>query len=320
MDLPLLLAAMCFAVITGANDGASLIALNLDGKALAPLTALALLVFAVVVGPFLLGTAVATTYARGLVAFGGEGGSSALLCAVIAAIGVVFVMSRLELPTSVTQALTGAIVGAGIGRDLPVDWSTVARVLIILVVAPIVSGGLAYGIALLLAHAPPRSGLATHLRPVHAVSFLLQCTAYAANDAQKMTAIMAVALGMVTTQVVPVIGAQALIGLLFLGGSLFGVRGLASRLGLRLMPVRPLNAITAGFASATAVLASASVGAPVSMAQANAAGLVGSELVLEGYRRVRWAQAARIGLAWITTLPAAVVAAAVLGAATLGRP
>ena len=47
MALILLVAALLFAVVTGANDGASLIATNLSSKAVSPLGALCVLALAV---------------------------------------------------------------------------------------------------------------------------------------------------------------------------------------------------------------------------------------------------------------------------------
>ncbi|MDO8484173.1 MAG: inorganic phosphate transporter [Candidatus Limnocylindrales bacterium] len=314
-NTPLIVAAALFAVITGANDGASLIATNLSSKAMRPLVALGILVVAVVIGPFLLGTAVATTLARGLVGFDASGGEEALLLAVAIAIGVMIVLARLGLPSSVTQALTGAIIGIGIGRDLPVDAGVVGKVLLVLIVAPVAAGVLGLLFAVLLERLRPRAEVRGHLRRLHAVSFLCQCVAYAGNDGQKMMAIFAVASGAVSTKVEAVAPVQVAIGLLFFVGTLMGVSGLGNRVG-KLLPIRPLNAISAGFGSSVAVLGSALLGSPVSMAQSSASALVGSETHLITYRRVRWEQAIRILSTWVTTLPTALGLAAIVGFVT----
>ena len=311
----LLIAAALFAVITGANDGASLLAFNLSSKALRPLTALAVLIVAVIVGPLVIGTAVATTFARGLVPFDVAGGDEALLLAVVTAVALIFVLSRLGLPASVTQALTGTIVGIGIGRGLPVDFAVVVRVIVVLVAAPIAAGALSLVVAAVLLRLRPRHSLRGHLRRLHLVSFGLQALAYAANDAQKMVAVAAVALGQVDTTVKAVWPVQIAIGLLFGAGTLIGVTRLGGRVS-RLLPVRPLGAIAGGYASAAAVLASAAIGSPVSMAQASASALVGAEAVLVTYRRVRWEQAVRIASVWVTTLPSAILLAAIVGYVT----
>ena len=313
--LPLVAAAAAFAVITGANDGASLIATNLSSKAMRPLIALLLLVAVVITGPFLLGTAVATTLANGLVGFNQAGGDEALLLAIAVAVGLMFVLSRLGLPSSVTHALTGAIIGIGIGRGLPVDLGVVGKVIVVLVAAPTVAGLLGALLAALLVRFPPPDDIRRHLQRLHAISFACQCLAYAANDCQKMIALFAVALGLVATRVELDPGVQVAIGALFFLGTLIGISGLGARIG-RLLPVRPLNAISAGYASSVAVFGSALLGAPVSMAQSSAAALVGSEATLVTYRRVRWEQAIRIVSTWVTTLPTALVVAAIIGYST----
>lgn len=312
----LLITTIAFCVVNGANDGATLVAMNLSSKALRPLTALMLLALAIVVGPFVVGTAVATTLAVGLTRFDAAEGADALLYAVVVTIGVIYAASRLGLPSSVTFALTGSIIGIGIGRGLPVEPDVAIRVMVIGVAAPLVAGGLGTGIAAALSRTRPRSSLRRHLRWLHATSFGAQCLAYAANDAQKMTALFAIGSGAVGSRgVVPDWSLQALIGVSFFAGTLLGVVGLGSRVN-KLLPVRPLNSISAGFASAGAVLGAAFAGSPVSMGQANASALVGSQVLLVTYRRVRWEQAARIVLAWFATLPAALVIALVLGRLT----
>ena len=314
MGLLLLASALLFAVVTGANDGASLIATNLSSKVITPLGALCILAAVVVVGPMIIGTAVATTFARGLVSFGAQGGESALLIAVFVAMGIVMVISRLGLPTSVTQAILGAIVGVGIGRGLPVSWDSVARALLIFVLAPIFAGFLAAAIAQGFAHIRVGVSARRQMRWLHAISFGAQCIGYAANDAQKMIAVMAIATGAMGVGVIARIDTQVLIGVCFFGGTLLGISKLGVQLGTKLMPVRPLNAITAGYAAAAAVLGSAAIGYPVSMAQSSSAALIGSEFVLESYRQVRWNQALRIVAVWVTTLPTAIVIAALAGA------
>jgi PiT family inorganic phosphate transporter len=149
----LALTAVAFALVTGANDGATLVAINLPNPAIRPPAAIAILAIAVAVIPFA-GARVAETLALGLVSFEGGGGESHFLGAVVAALAVVFVLSRRGLPTSLTLALLGAIVGTGLGLGLSVSWATVITVVLIGLAAPAVSsiGGLLT--ARTFAHAP----------------------------------------------------------------------------------------------------------------------------------------------------------------------
>jgi PiT family inorganic phosphate transporter len=217
----------------------------------------------------------------------------------------------------VTQALAGAIIGVGLGAGLPVDLTAAVRVVIVLVFAPVVAGVLAYGIARLLAAAGPHGALRDHLRRLHLASYAAECVAYAANDAQKMIAVLAVAIGFSSATVPISLPTQLAIGGLFSIGLVIRLPSIAGRLGGRLFIIRPLNAIATGAAASTVVLGSAFIGSPVSMAQASTASLLGSEAALETYRAIRWEQALRIGAAWVVTLPLALVVAALVGALVL---
>jgi PiT family inorganic phosphate transporter len=307
----LALTAVAFALVTGANDGATLVAINLPNPAIRPLAAVALLAVAVAVIPLVVGARVAETLARGLVSFEGGGGEGHFLGAVVAALAVVLVLSRRGLPTSLTLALLGAIVGTGLGLGLAVSWATVIAVVLIGLAAPVVSsiGGLltvrAFG------HSPVGHAW-TQLRALGVISFLLQSIAYAANDGQKMLAVLAIALGLgANGRIVVQPGPQILLGALFALGTLAGIERLAGRLGRGILPVRALHVVASEIASATSVLVSPGLGAPVSMTHASTAALIGAG-VSETIWRVRWEQAIRIAGAWVLTLPAAALAGALV--------
>ena len=311
----LLVAAVLLALASGANDGAAILAANLGGQGLSPLRALVLLCAVVIVGPFIFGTAVATTVAHGLVSFSGADGVNALTVAVMAAVMVAFGASRLGLPTSITQGLLGGIVGAGLGFGSQVDWGTVLRVLVLFVAAPFVAGTVAGLIAIGIAWLPHRGEVGAHLRRLHGGAYVAQCAAYAANDAQKLVAVFAIARGAYGTPgaVLPSLTSQIIIGLLFAIGTLIGVSRVGGRMSRKLIVAGPLTASAADLGSAVAVLGSSLLGSPVSTPQAASAGLIGSTMAAAGHRAVRWNQALSLGVVWITTLPAAVALAAIGG-------
>ncbi len=307
--------AIAFALISGANDGASLLAANIAGRAFSPLTALAILTVVIVLGPFVVGTAVATTFARGLVTANGNEGRTALVIAVGAAIVVIAWTTRAGLPTSVTQALIGGIVGAGLGLGFPVAWGTVALVLALFAGAPFVAALIAWAITHALRVLPRRGELAAGLRHLHAIAFAAQALAYAANDAQKLVAVFAVAAGSAAAggAVAPDLRIQIVIGACFAVGSLVGAVRLGGRLGGKLLLPGPLTTIAADLGAAVAVAGSALLGSPVSSPQAASAAMIGSTIASSGRTAVRWPQAGRLGAVWLTTLPASVALAAGVG-------
>ncbi|MDP9410607.1 MAG: inorganic phosphate transporter [Actinomycetota bacterium] len=304
--------AAAFAVVSGINDGSTLIAMGLKITSLKPLMAIGLLSGAVVTGPVLFGTQVATTLAGRLVSFEGDAGDAALLAAVIAALSIVAMLSRRGLPTSLTLALMGGIAGAGVGYRLPVSWETIALVLAIGAAAPIVGGvgGFVFSRSLIW-YMPGRGAATTRIGWAHRLAFGFQCLAYSVNDGQKMLAIFAVAAGTDSGSLPARPGQLLAIGVLFTLGVLVGLRRSAATLSTGVMLMRPTNTVAAEFSSAAAVFGTTALGAPVSMTQSAAAALVGSGLS-EGYGKIRWQAASRIALAWVFTLPAAAVLAAII--------
>ncbi|MGH3442115.1 MAG: inorganic phosphate transporter [Nitriliruptorales bacterium] len=308
---PLLVAAAAvFAMISGANDGGSLIAVSVRLPSIRPLAAAGLLALAIVVVPLTLGMEVATTLATGLVDLGEQPGTS-LLAAIVVAVAIVTVLTRVGLPTSLTLALIGAIAGVGLGLSLPVDWRRLLAVLAIAALAPVVGALAGFVVLRSLGRLPPGGPANRRIRWMHRGAFTLQCIAYAANDGQKMLALLALAVGGSVGAVR--LGWPHLVALaaLFSLGLALGVRRVAATVSGGIMLARPTHVVAAELSSAGAVLGSSMLGAPVSMTQSILGGLVGSG-VSEGYGRIRWQIAGRVGMAWVLTLPTALLLAMAL--------
>ncbi|MBX6370879.1 MAG: inorganic phosphate transporter [Acidothermus sp.] len=312
MEAGWLTIAALFAVVTGANDGAAIVASGLRVSFLRPLTALLVLVAGVLISPLLFGTEVAATLSHRLVTFKADGGRTAFALGLLAALLVVGVLTAMGRPTSLTVALIGGIAGAGLGYGLPVAWTTVGRVLVFGLLSPLFGGLVGLGLARMLRHAPPLQHMPLVMRVGTLLGYGLLALAYGANDGQKMLAVFAVAQsgnGHIKADALTL----GLTGLCFVAGAAASLPRLASRLGAELLRVRPLHAMTAQTASAAAAFGSALAHAPVSMTQSLAASLVGSG-ASEGSRRVRWRAVSRLGMAWVVTLPASIaVSSAVAG-------
>lgn len=289
--------AAVFAVINGVNDGGAMLAATLKVPGLRIIVSLAMFTVALAVVPLLIGTGVADTLTSGLVQADADARPRLIAVGVVAAVTVVAALTRSGLPTSLTLAMVGGIVGAGVGRGLPVAVAGVGRVLAIGAAAPVVGGMLALVFARGVAWALAVTR-GDRLAVLHRVATAIQAVAYAANDGQKMLAVVAVtSLGVTLPTLVTVAG-------LFAIGAVIGVGAAAETLGGQILRAGPREELTAQFAASVAVLASAALGAPVSMTQAVTGGLVGTGM-LRGLRQVRWRVAQQLVLAWIVTLPSA---------------
>ncbi|GAA1530778.1 hypothetical protein GCM10009678_11110 [Actinomadura kijaniata] len=306
-DAALVAAAVLFCLVSGANDGGALLALGLKLPVPRIRAALAMLTAAVVVVPVAFGAGVAETFAAGLVGFGSgedpEDATAAVLVGVLTALAVTLTLTWRGRPTSLTLATVGGLTGAGLGAGLPVSGERVALVLALGAAAPLAGWALALGVVRLLWRVPPGGPLSR----VHLVGFAVLCAAYAANDAQKMLAVLAIALG-VTAGALPW-WALALAGALFAAGAVYGLPRAGRTLGGQLLAVRPVHSVSSEMSASAAVLCSSALGVPVSMTQSVAGGLIGAGVV-SGAGRVRWEAAMRLAMAWLLTLPGSVVIAA----------
>lgn len=296
--------AAAFAVVNGANDGGAMVASQLRVPGIRPLTTLLALAGALVAVPLVLGTGVADTLTSGLVRASRDAQPLVVGTGATAAIVVVAVLTRLGLPTSLTLGMVGGIVGAGLGRGLPVIATGVGRVVLIGVAAPVVGGLVAQRLVPLSAIALTRRGT-RGLAMLAAMATFAQAVAYAANDGQKMFAVVAVSPVGITPLVV--VG----VAVLFTVGTVVGLRAVAGTLGGGIVRGGPQEEVTAQLGAAVAVLSSAALGVPVSMTQAVAGGLVGTGM-LRGLRQIRWRVAGQLVLAWLLTLPSAAVLGAVI--------
>lgn len=315
----LALLTIALAVISGINDGGVLLSLA-TRYAIIPLGwFIGIVGVALVAGPVLLGVAVAQTLVSGLFA-PQPGAELAFLIGAALALVVVWALTMLGLPTSVTLALVGGLSGAALGSGLTVEWDTIGRVLLIGLLAPTVSIVLARFVSRWLAMWGYGAKGDRAFRTLHVGAFTAQCLAYAVNDGQKMLAALAVTMAAVPAA--PDLLGSDRRGLLavslaaltvpFLIGMLFSLRRITPRISRDLAVIRPIDAVTAEMVGAGAVFASSALGAPVSMSQSVAAAVVGSASS-KGLRRVRWDSAARIAAAWIVTLPASGLLAALVG-------
>jgi PiT family inorganic phosphate transporter len=304
----LLAVAVVFAVVKGLNDGASLVAVTSAGLSVLPLVAVLTLAGALVVGPLLVGTRVATTFAAGLVPAHGATGRLSFLIGISAAVAVSAFLATRGLPTSLTMAIVGGLAGAGVGSGLPVAWSTVAIVVAVGLGAPVLAGLVASVVLAGLGRLPRGRSMRSRLRWLSYLSFGLQALAYSANDGQSMLAVFAVAVSG-TSAVEAHLPELTVLAVAFGIGAVLGLGRVGPSLTRSLALTGLVDGITAELASAASAFAARAFGAPVSMTQTMTAGLAGAR-TRAGLRRVRWEQAARLMTAWTVTLPLSAVAGA----------
>jgi PiT family inorganic phosphate transporter len=306
-----------FVFVCGANDGGTLLSLALRHRSVPEAVVLGMVGVAIVLGPNWFGLAVARTFTHGLLGAGGRHTDLIVLAGATVAVLLVLGLTWRGLPTSMTLAVLGALAGAGTGLGSPPVWATLARVLTIGALAPLVGGVLGYLLGTLADRFPRLTGMPRAVRLGHVAAFCGQCLAYAANDGQKMFAVGGVALAVahgtdLATAIRPSVGLQLAIAVVFTAGAVLSLRRVARGASGRLIAARPWQVVSAEVACSAAVLGTASLGVPVSMTQSVAGGLAGAG-ASQGLRRVRWQFALPMIAAWLVTLPASFTAGLAAG-------
>ncbi|MFL5681291.1 MAG: inorganic phosphate transporter [Chloroflexota bacterium] len=310
--------AVLFDYINGFHDTANAIATSVSTRALKPEQAILLSATANFLGA-LTGTAVAKTIASGLaVTPDGPQGQVIVAAALIGAIVWNLITWRLGIPSSSSHALIGGLLGATIissGMEA-VKWDGVRdKVLVPLVASPIlgITIGFAFMVVLLnvFRRAHPRR-LNERFRRLQVGSAAYMAFSHGSNDAQKTMGIITLALftaGLLPTADVPlwviVLSASAI----SLGTAAGGWR-IIKTMGQKVVKLDPVHGFAAETTAATIIFGASHFGMPVSTTHVISTAIMGVGSS-DRFSAVRWGVAGNIVIAWILTLPASGLAAAV---------
>ena len=308
--------ALIFDFLNGLHDSSNIVATVISSRAMAPRRILLITAIAHFVGPFLFGVAVATTIGHEVVR------ESAVTlpvieAALIAAIVWNLITWFLGIPSSSSHALVGGIVGAVLicsGWDA-LRSEGLTKVVAALLISPILGlfmGYLVMKTVLFLARgASPR--INWFFKRGQWITAVWLSLSHGTNDAQKTMGIITMALlaeGEIDSFVVPrwVIALSA--AAIALGTALGGWR-LIKTLGGKFYKIRPVHGFTSQIASASVIMGAALVGGPVSTTQVVSSTIMGVGSA-ERVSKVRWGVAGQIVTAWVLTIPATAVVAALI--------
>ena len=308
--------AVVFDYINGFHDTANAIATSVATRALHPRHAILMATFFNFVGAFA-GTAVAKTIGAGLVDETTTT-QAVVAAALIGAITWNLITWWFALPSSSSHALIGGLLGAtimaaGVGA-LKID-GIVNKVLFPMISSPLI--GFTGAFLLMLAiywifQNAKRKPMARIFRRLQVISAGYMAFSHGSNDAQKTMGIITLALfaaGAIPSIEVPfwviVVSASAL----SLGTAVGGWR-IMRTMGHRVVELEPVHGFAAETTAATVIIGAAHFGMPVSTTHVISSAIMGVGSA-RGPKGVRWGVARRILLAWVITIPAAGIVAAV---------
>ncbi|MBB3676247.1 inorganic phosphate transporter [Modestobacter versicolor] len=308
--------ALAFDYTNGFHDAANAIAVAVSTKALTPRAALALAAVANLIGA-LISTKVAKTVGAGIIdAPTGSEGLQIVFAALIGAIVWNLITWYFGLPSSSSHALIGGLVGAALAAAHSVQWMGILdKVVIPMVLAPLIGFGLGYLFMLAVlwtfrranAHKANRG-----FRYAQIASSAAMALGHGMQDAQKTMGIITLALvtaGEIDTFEVPlwVVLAAALA---ISAGTYAGGFRIMRTLGRRIIQLTPAGGFAAQTVASSVMVTTATVFAvPVSTTHITTTSIMG----VGATRRlsaVRWGVAGNIVVAWVVTLPAAGLVAA----------
>jgi len=321
--------AFLFDFTNGFHDSANSIATVVGTRVLSPVAAVmwaAIFNFAAV---FIVGTAVAKTVGKGMIDIAVVD-PNVVLGALLGAIAWNLITWRWGLPSSSTHALLGGFAGAaiakaGFGAIILSGW-TVTVVFIVL--SPVIGLVLGYGLMVavfwVFRRVPPgRVDRVFRVAQIASSAFL--SLSHGGNDSQKT-------MGMIVTLLVSSqavfkgqtgvlrhlylpngavprwveVGAYTAIAL----GTLSGGWRIVHTMGQRITRLRPVGGFCAETAGALSIMIATKFGIPVSTTHTITGSIVGVGATTR-LSAVRWGIAGRIIWAWILTIPAAGMMAAI---------
>jgi phosphate/sulfate permease len=317
----IVLVALAFDFTNGFHDSANAIATSISTRALTPRVALAMAAVCNVVGA-LISTKVASTVGSGIIP-PPTGGTTGLLV-VLAALGGAIAWNLLTwyfgLPSSSSHALIGGLVGAALAASESVQWhGVVDKVILPMVISPIVGLVLAYlaMVGLLWAfHRVTAHKLTRGFRHAQIVSAAAMAFGHGTQDAQKTMGVIALTLvvsgHLGSTAGIPLWVILSSAGAIAAGTYSGGWR-IMRTLGRRIYSLTPVSGFAAQTVASVVLLGNAQLGLPVSTTHVISSSIMGAGATRR-LSAVRWGVAGNIVVAWVLTLPAAGLVAALLWA------
>jgi inorganic phosphate transporter, PiT family len=307
--------AVLFDYINGFHDTANAIATSVSTRALRPQWAIAMSATANFVGA-LTGTEVAKTVGSGLIATEFEG-QVVVAAALLGAIAWNLLTWRLGIPSSSSHALIGGLLGAAAAAAGIGAWQLdgiLTKVLVPLVSSPIVGFTLGLTLMVLIFNVFRRAGPKTmndRFRRLQLLSAAYMAFSHGSNDAQKTMGVMTLAL--VTAGILPEFRVPLWVVLLAASaislGTAAGGWRIIKTMGTRVVKLDPVHGFAAETAAASIIFGASHFGMPVSTTHVISSAIMGVGSS-DRFNAVRWAVARNIGIAWILTLPAAGLTAA----------
>jgi inorganic phosphate transporter, PiT family len=312
----LIAVALLFDFLNGLHDAANSIATIVSTRVLRPQFAVFWAAFFNFVAFMVFGLHVAQTIGTGIID-PAIVDAQVIFAALVGAIVWNLVTWALGIPSSSSHALIGGLFGAGVAKAglSAAVWSGLSKTVIAIVLSPLVGFLLAMVLVAIVSWASVRStpfAVDRAFRILQFASASLYSLGHGGNDAQKTMGIIAVLLysqgqlgGEFFVPFWVVLACQAAMAM----GTLMGGWRIVRTMGLRITKLTPMQGFCAETGGAATLFMATFLGVPVSTTHTITGAIVG----VGAARRlsaVRWNVASSIVYAWVITMPASAIVAA----------
>lgn len=308
--------ALIFDFLNGFHDAANSIATVVSTHVLKPQWAVLWAASFNFLAFFVFGLKVANTVGTGLV----DPSVITINVVLAALLGAIFwniITWYFGLPSSSSHALIGGLLGAGIAKAglAPLQWWGISKVLLAIIISPIlgliVGSIMMYIIARIFFYSTPKR-VDTWFRKLQLLSSALISLGHGGNDAQKTMGIITVVLfsaGLLGNNFyVPLWVIFSCYLIIALGTFLGGWR-IIKTMGMKITKLKPVSGFCAETGGALTIFLATFLGIPVSTTHTITGSIVGVGSI-HGASAVRWGIARNIVWAWLLTIPASALVAA----------
>lgn len=316
--------ALAFDFINGFHDTANSIATSVSTRVLRPRTAIIMATVLNFIGA-MVWEGVAKTIFKGLVVSSYTPAQYVIIAALLGAIIWNLITWYYGIPSSSSHALIGGLVGAciaDVSALSSVKWSGVLeKVVIPLLTSPVVGFIIAYLVMTLLYESLRKlSQYAVNrwFSKLQMVSAGLMAFSHGSNDAQKSMGIITLALfsaGVITGVDKAHIGIPIFVKIacaLFMAlGTSVGGWKIIKTMGTNMIKLQPIGGFAAETSAAIVIQAATAIGAPVSTTHIISSSIMGVGAARR-FSAVRWTVARKIIWAWVLTIPASAIMAALI--------
>ena len=309
--------ALGFDFTNGFHDTANAVATSVSTRALSPRLAVLVASIANLAGAFAT-TAVATTVGKGIIDTN-LATTKTVLAALVGAIAWNLLTWWLGLPSSSSHALIGGLIGAALVQSgaAGVEWHGIAHNVVI---PAIVAPGIAFAAAFLLLLAiywifrwmtPGVANRTFRLGQLGSGTWV--AFTHGSNDAQKTMGVIALALfanGSIDHFYIPN-WVKVSAALAIAAGTYVGGWRIMRTVGQRMYRMEPESGFAAQVTAGTTIYLATRLGYPLSTTHVVSGGVIGAGAT-KRLSAVRWGVAGNIVVAWILTIPAAAIVAALI--------